>query len=105
MSNHSLWTKLSFNSVDAEPGDILLDELFQIVNVTCQNDLVITRIYTPLNHSKTTENKSHVKQDGMFFHISNGKKLRFMLDKNKIINIDLKHDNLRLKLYWGYHEQ
>lgn len=99
MSNHSLWTKTSFNSVDAKPRDILLDELFQIVNVECQNDLVVTTIYTPLNHSKTTKNKSHVKQDGMFFHISNGKKLRFMLDKNKIINIYLKHNNLRLNLY------
>jgi hypothetical protein len=99
MSNHSLWTKTSFNSVDAEPGDTLLDELFQIVNVSCQYDLVITIIYNPLNYSKATKNKSHVKQDGMFFHISNGKKIRFILDKNKIINIDLKHDNLRLKLY------
>ena len=98
MSNHSLWTELSLHSVDMEEYDILLDELFQVVQVELKNDLVITCVYTPLNYSNLKGNRSHVKQDGMYFHIVNEKKIRFMLDSNKTIDIDRKQDRLRRRL-------
>lgn len=98
MSNNDLWTKISIYSVDANEGDIVLDELFQIVNVELNNDLVTATIYTPLNYSHLERNKSHVKRDGMYFHIVNEKKIRFMLDSNKTIDIDIKQDRLRSKL-------
>ena len=98
MSNHSLLTELSFHSVDANDGDILLDELFQIVSIDLKNDLVIACVYTPLNYSNLKGNRSHVKQDGMYFHILNEKKIRFMLDSNKTVDIDRKQDRLRIRL-------
>lgn len=98
MSNHSLCAELSFHSVDANDQDILLDELFQVVQVELKNDLFTTNIYTPLNYSNLKRNKSHVKQDGMYFHILNEKKIRFMLDLDKTIDIDGKQDRLRIKL-------
>ena len=100
MSNHSLWTELSFHSVDAEEGDTLLDELFQVVNVELKNDIVIAQIYTPLNYSNLKRNRSHVKRDGMYFYIVNGNKIRFMLDADKAIDIDGKQDRLRIRLMW-----
>ena len=33
MNNHSLLTELSFYSVDANDEDIVLDELFQLVQI------------------------------------------------------------------------
>ena len=101
MSNHSLWTELSFHSIDADDGDILLDELFQVVQVGLKKDLVIANIYTPLNYSNLKRNMSHVKRDGMYFYIVNGNKIRFMLDSDKTINIDSKQDRLRIRLMWG----
>ena len=98
MSNNDLWTKISIYSVDANDKDILLDELFQVVGVELKNDLVIANIYTPLNYSNLKRNKSHVKQDGMYFHIVNEKKIRFMLDSNKTVDIDRKQDRLRTRL-------
>ena len=98
MSNNDLWTKISIYSVDANDKDILLDELFQVVGVELKNDLVIANIYTPLNYSNLKRNKSHVKRDGMYFHIVNEKKIRFMLDSNKTIDIDRKQDRLRIRL-------
>ena len=98
MSNNDLWTKISIYSVDANDKDILLDELFQVVGVELKNDLVIANIYTPLNYSNLKRNKSHVKQDGMYFHILNEKKIRFMLDSYKTIDIDRKQDRLRIRL-------
>lgn len=98
MSNNSLRAELSFYSVDAKDQYILLDELFQVVQVELKNDLVITCAYTPLNYSNLKGNSSHIKQDGMFFHILNEKKLRFMLDSDKTIDIDHKHDRLRVRL-------
>ena len=98
MSNNSLRAELSFYSVDANDQDILLDELFQVVQIELQNDLFTTKIYTPLNYSNLKRNRSHVKQDGMYFHIVNEKKIRFMLDSDKTIDIDRKQDRLRIKL-------
>ena len=98
MSNNDLWTKISIYSVDANDKDILLDELFQVVGVELKNDLVIANIYTPLNYSNLKGNRSHVKQDGMYFHILNEKKIRFMLDSYKTIDIDRKQDRLRIRL-------
>ena len=98
MSNHNLWTELSFNSLDANDEGILLDELFQVVQVELKNDLVIANIYTPLNYSNLKRNRSHVKRDGMYFHILNGNKIRFMLDADKTIDIDRKQDRLRIRL-------
>ena len=98
MSNHSLCTELSLHTVDANDEDILLDELFQIVQVELKNNLVIANIYTPLNYSNLKRNNSHVKQDGMYFHIVNGKKTMFMLDSDKTIDIDSKQDRLRIRL-------
>ena len=98
MSNHSLCAELSFHSVDANDQDILLDELFQVVEIELKNDLVIAHIYTPLNYSNLKVNRSHVKQDGMYFHIINEKKIRFMLDSDKTIDIDRKQDRLRIRL-------
>ena len=98
MSNHSLLTELSFHSVDADDKDILLDELFQVVQIELKNDLVVSKVYTPLNYSNLKKNKSHVKRDGMYFHIVNGKKIRFMLDSDKTIDIDEKQDRLRIML-------
>ena len=34
----------------------------------------------------------------MYFHIVNGKKIRFMLDSDKTIDIDEKQDRLRIRL-------
>ena len=96
MSNNSLRAELSFYSVNANDQDILLDELFQVVQVELRNNFVTTNIYTPLNYSNL--NRSHVKQDGMYFHIVNEKKIRFMLDSDKTIDIDRKQDRLRIKL-------
>ena len=101
MSNNDLLTELSFHSVDANDKDILLDELFQVVQVELKNDLVVTKIYTPLNYSNLKISKSHVKQDGMYFHIVNEKKIIFMLDSNKTIDIDRKQDRLRIRLIGG----
>ena len=98
MSNHNLCTELSFYSIDANDEDILLDELFQVVQVKLKNDLVIAKIYTPLNYSNLKRNRSHVKQDGLHFHIVNEKKIRFMLDADKTIDIDRKQDRLRIRL-------
>ena len=103
MSNNSLQTELSFHSLDAEEDDIVLDELFQVVQVELKNDLVIANIYTTLNYSNLKKNKSHVKRDGMYFHIVNEKKIRFMLDSDKTINIDVKQDELRIRLMGGLH--
>ena len=102
MSNHSLWTELSFHSIDADDEDVLLDELFQVVQVELKNDLVIACVYTPLNYSNLKRNRSHVKQDGLHFHIVNEKKIRFMLDADKTIDIDRKQDILRIRLMRGY---
>ncbi len=98
MSNNSLCTELSFHSIDAKHEDILLDELFQVVQIELKNDLVVSNVYTPLNYSNLKRNKSHVKQDGMYFHIVNEKKIRFMLDSNKTIDIDRKQNRLRIRL-------
>ena len=97
MSNQILWTELSFHSIDAKPEDILLDELFQVVQIELKNDLVVSNVYTPL-YSNLKRNKSHVKRDGMYFHILNEKKIRFMLDSDKTIDIDRKQDRLRIML-------
>ena len=101
MSNNDLLTELSFHSVDANDRDILLDELFQVVQIELKNNLVVANIYTPLNYSNLKRNKSHVKQDGMYFHIVNEKKIIFMLDSNKTIDIDRKQDRLRIRLIGG----
>ena len=101
MSNQILLTELSFHSIDAKPEDILLDELFQVVQIELKYDLVIAKIYTPLNYSNLKREKSHVKRDGMYFHIVNGKKIRFMLDSDKTIDIDEKQDRLRIGLMEG----
>ena len=98
MSNNDLWTKISIYSVDANDEDILLDELFQVVQVELRNNFVTTNIYTPLNYSNLKRNKSHIKRDGMYFHILNEKKIRFMLDSYKTIDIDRKQDRLRIRL-------
>ena len=98
MSNHSLRAELSFYSVDAADKDILLDELFQVIQVELKNDLVIAHVYAPSNYSNLKRNKSNVKQDGMYFHIINEKKIRFMLDSDKTIDIDRKQDRLRIRL-------
>lgn len=98
MSNNDLLTKISIYSVDANDKDILLDELFQVVQVELKNDLVIACVYTQLNYSNLKGNRSHVKQDGMYFHIANEKKIRFMLDSDKTIDIDRKQDRLRIRL-------
>ncbi len=98
MSNNDLLTELSFHSIDAKHEDILLDELFQVVQIELKNDLVVSNVYTPLNYSNLKRNKSHVKQDGMYFHIVNGKKIRFMLDSKKTIDIDRKQNRLRIRL-------
>lgn len=98
MSNNDLWTKISIYSVDANDEDILLDELFQVVEVELRNNFVTTNIYTPLNYSNLKRNKSHIKREGMYFHILNEKKIRFMLDSDKTIDIDRKQDRLRIRL-------
>lgn len=90
--------ELSIYSVNANDQDILLDELFQVVEIELKNDLVIACVYTPLNYSNLKRNKSHVKQDGMYFHIIDEKKIRFMLDSDKTIDIDTKQDRLRIRL-------
>ena len=98
MSNHSLCAELSIYIVDANDQNILLDELFQVVQIELKNDLVIAHVYAPLNYSNLKGNRSHVKQDGMYFHIVNEKKIRFMLDSDKTIDIDRKQDRLRTRL-------
>ena len=101
MSNNDLLTELSFHSVDANDRDILLDELFQVVQIELKNNLVVSNVYTPLNYSNLKRNRSHVKQDGMYFHIVNKKKIRFMLDSKKTVDIDRKQDRLRIRLIGG----
>ena len=100
MSNNDLCEELSFHSIYANDRYILLDELFQIVQIELKNDLVIANIYTPLNYSNLKRSKSHVKRerDGMYFHIVNKKKIRFILDSDKTIDIDRKQDRLRIRL-------
>ena len=98
MSNNDLWTKISIYSVDANDEDILLDELFQVVQVELRDNFVTTNIYTPLNYSNLKRNKSHIKKDGMYFHILNEKKIRFMLNSDKTIDIVRKQDRLRIRL-------
>lgn len=57
MSNNDLWTKISIYSVYANDKDILLDELFQVVQVELKNDLFTTNIYTPLNYLNLKRNR------------------------------------------------
>ena len=103
MNKDLLCTELSFYSVDTNDEDIVLDGLFQLVQLELKYNLVVTKIYTPLNYSNLKISKSHVKRerDRIYFHIVNKKKIRFMLDSDKTIFIYRKQDRLRIKLTGG----
>ena len=99
-NNHSLWTSLSFNSIDANNEDIVIDELFQILKVTIDNDDILhTTIYTPFNYSNVKIIPSHNVDLGRYYHVKNKEIIRFMLSTDKCKEIDVKHDQLRMKLF------
>ena len=99
-NNHSLRTSLLFNSIYANNEDIVIDELFQVLKVTIDNDDILhTTIYTPFNYSNVRVIPSHNVDLGRFYHVKNKQMIRFMLSADKCKEIDTKQDILRMKLF------
>ena len=100
MSNKLLWKELQDNQVYIEDDDIVIDELFQIVEARTRSDnYIVIKIFTPLNYLNTDEFTSHHSSEGKYFHNKQGEIIRFMLDSKNCINIDERHDNLRKAIF------
>ena len=100
MSNNSLWKELCNNLVYIKGDDIVIDELFQIMEarINKANHIAI-KIFTPLNYANTDEFTSHHSNMGKYFYNKHGEIIRFMLDEEKCIHIDEKHDRLRKAIF------
>lgn len=102
MSNNLLHKEIRKNPIPLIGSDkVLTDELFGIVRLHIKdNELIWTTTYNQLNYLKVKETKSHHESHGTFFYY-NSKKQRdifIMLDHIKTVDIDMKHDNLRIAL-------
>ena len=100
MSNNDLCKELYSNQVYIKGDDIVIDELFQIMEarINKDNHIVIT-IFTHLNYLNTDEFTSHQSDMGKYFYNNKGEIIRFMLDAKKCIYIDEKHDRLRMAIF------
>lgn len=88
------------NQVYIEDDDIVIDELFQIVEARIRSDnYIVIKIFTPLNYLNTDEFTSHHLNLGKYFYNNKGSDILFMLDSKNCINIDERHDNLRKAIF------
>ena len=100
MSNNLLLKELHSNQVHIKNNDILIDELFQIMEARINKDNhIVIKIFTPLNYVNTDEFTSHQSDMGKYFYNKQGEIIRFMLDAEKCIHIDEKHDRLRKAIF------
>ena len=100
MSNNLLWKELHSNRVYIKGDDIVIDELFQIMEARINKDNhIVIKIFTTLNYANTDEFTSHQSHMGKYFYNKNGEIIRFMLDQEKCIHIDEKHDRLRKAIF------
>ena len=100
MSENSLWKELCNNRVYIEDDNIVIDELFQIMEARINKDNhIVIKIFTPLNYANTDEFTSHHSNMGKYFYNKHGEIIRFMLDEEKCIHIDEKHDRLRKAIF------
>lgn len=102
MSNNLLHKEIRKNLIPLIGRDnLLIDELFGIVRLhITDNGLIWVTIYNQLNYSKAKAFQSHHESHGTFFYY-NSKKQRdifIILDHIKTVDIDMKHDNLRIAL-------
>ena len=96
MSNNDLCKELYSNQVYIKGDDIVIDELFQIIEARINKDNhIVIIIFTPLNYVNTDEFTSHHSNIGKYFYNKQSEIIRFMLDAKKCIHIDEKHDRLR----------
>ena len=103
MSNQLLHKAIQGNQVHIEDNDIVIDELFQIIEVGInKTNYIIIRISTPLNYLSTDEFISHNSNNHSniwkYYRNKKGKIMQFMLDEKRCIHIDKKHDRLRKAL-------
>lgn len=100
MSENSLWKELCNNRVYIEDDNIVIDELFQIMEARINKDNhIVIKIFTPLNYANTDGFTSHHSNMGKYFYSKKGEIIRFMLDQEKCIHIDEKHDRLRQAIF------
>ena len=100
MSNNLLLKELYINQVHIENNDIVIDELFQIVEASINTaSNVVIKIFAPLNYANIYEIVSHNSNMGKYFYSKQGEIMRFMLDAEKCIHIDEKHDRLRRAIF------
>ena len=100
MSNNDLCKELYSNQVYIKGDDIVIDELFQIMEARINKDNhIVIKIFTPLNYVNTDEFTSHHSNMGKYFYNKQGEIIRFMLDAKKCIHIDEKHDRLRRAIF------
>lgn len=101
MSNNLLHKELCNNKIYIKDYHIIIDELFQIMEARINEDNhIVIKTFTPLNYVNTNEFTSHHSNMGKYFYNKKGEVLRFMLDAEKCVQIDNKHDNLRKALYY-----
>ena len=99
-NNFLLESAIKNNKVSMKDNDIIIDELFQLLESTVSEDNYIAiTIFTPLNYANTDEIQSHHSSEGKHFYIRKNENIRFMLHAKKRINIYKKHDNLRIAIF------
>lgn len=100
-NNFLLESAIKNNKVSMKDNDIIIDELFQLLESRVSKDnYIVIKIFTPLNYANTDQIYSHNSSQGKHFYIRKNKIIRFMLyPKKNIENIDKKHDNLRKAIY------
>ena len=100
MSNNLLHKELCNNKIYIKDYDIIIDELFQIMEAGINKDNhIVIKIFTPLNYANTDGFTSHHSNMGKYFYNKKGEIIRFMLDEKKCIHIDEKHDRLRKAIF------
>lgn len=102
MSNNLLHKEVRKNPIHlVGKSRILTDELFGIVKLSIkENGLIWVAIYNQLNYSSAEEVQSHHESHGTFFYNNPKRSVYIMLDAEKCVQIDKKHDNLRKSLYY-----
>ena len=99
-NNFLLESAIKNNQVHIKNDDIIIDELFQIMEARINKDNhIVIIIFTTLNYANTDEFTSHHSNMGKYFYNKKDEIIRFMLDEEKCIHIDEKHDRLRKAIF------
>ena len=100
-NNFLLESAIKNNKVNIEDDNIVIDELFQLLEARIvRSSYINIKIFTPLNYANVYDVlQSHNSSEEKYFYNKDGQIVRFMLDANKSANIDHKHDKLRKAIF------